>query len=59
MLTVLVALAAAAAQGQAKAPRGLEGLDSLYPELAPDREPTIRTGAAVLALSALELLGKR
>jgi len=26
---------------------------------APDREPTIRTGAAVLALSALELLGKR
>src|SRR5229473_2323052 len=33
MLTLLVALAAAAAHAQAKTPRGLEGLDSLYPEL--------------------------
>jgi len=28
------------------------------PRFAPDREPTIRTGASALALSALELLGK-
>jgi hippurate hydrolase len=29
------------------------------PRFAPDREPTIRTGASSLALAALELLGKR
>ena len=28
------------------------------PRFAPDREPTIRTGASAMALSALELLGK-
>lgn len=45
------ALAAATAAG-----KSLPGVHN--PRFAPDREPTIRTGAAALTLSALELLGK-
>lgn len=37
-----------------------KSLPSLHSSLfAPDREPTIKTGATVLAVSALELLGRR
>ncbi len=47
----------AAAPAQVKAGAALPSLHSSA--FAPDREPAIRTGAKVLALSALELLGRR
>jgi len=58
--SVLLRVGAVEPGKYAAAQRSGAPLPSLHSAtFAPDREPTIRTGATVLALSALELLGKR